>query len=80
MNLVRPYYQNAYTFSMALAEQVLVNDVRKKQLSNFQQFPIGILRLGHIGPSVCEPLKGWVRKPLIPSSSLITSFLFATLG
>ncbi|SAM09569.1 hypothetical protein [Absidia glauca] len=59
MNQVRPYYQNAYTFSMALAEQVLVNDVRKKQLSNFQQFPIGILRLGHIGPSVCEPLKGW---------------------
>ncbi|KAI8340004.1 male sterility protein-domain-containing protein [Chlamydoabsidia padenii] len=59
MNQVRSYYQNAYTFSMALAEQVLVNDVRKKQLSNFQQFPIGILRLGHIGPSVCEPLKGW---------------------
>ncbi|CAO3598426.1 unnamed protein product [Absidia cylindrospora] len=59
MNQVKPYYQNSYTFSMALAEHVLANDVRKKQLSNFQQFPIGILRLGHIGPSVSEPLKGW---------------------
>lgn len=75
MNQVRPYYPNAYAFSMALAEQVLVNDVRKKQLSNFQQFPIGILRLGHIGPSVCEPLKGWVRKLLI-HSSLLNHYLF----
>ncbi|KAI8086697.1 male sterility protein-domain-containing protein [Halteromyces radiatus] len=59
MNQVRPYYQNVYTFSKALAEQVLVSDVRKKQITNSQQFPIGIIRLGHIGPSVSEPLKGW---------------------
>ncbi|KAI8343680.1 male sterility protein-domain-containing protein [Chlamydoabsidia padenii] len=59
MNQARSYYQNAYNFSKALAEQVLVSDTRKKKIRNASHFPIGILRLGHIGPSVSEPLKGW---------------------
>lgn len=61
MNQARYYYQNAYNFSKALAEQVLVSDTRKKKIRNSSHFPIGILRLGHLGPSVSEPLKGWVR-------------------
>ncbi|CAO3587353.1 unnamed protein product [Absidia cylindrospora] len=59
LSRARPYYQNAHTFSKALAEQVLVSDARKKKIRNSPQLPVGILRLGHIGPSVSEPLKGW---------------------
>ncbi|CAO3649133.1 unnamed protein product [Cunninghamella echinulata] len=58
-NQFKPYYPNTYLFSKSLAEHILTNDAQQKQLSHFQQFPIGILRLSPVGPSVLEPLKGW---------------------
>lgn len=61
-NQFKPYYPNTYLFSKSLAEHIIINDIQQKQLSNFQQTPIGIIRLSPVGPSVLEPLKGWVKK------------------
>ncbi|ORX52383.1 hypothetical protein DM01DRAFT_1306806 [Hesseltinella vesiculosa] len=56
---IQTLYTNAITFSKALAEHLLTSDVGKKQQSGFQQFPISILRLAPLGPSISEPLQAW---------------------
>lgn len=57
----RPLYSNPYLFSKSLAEHIVVDQVLKKKEEGSYQFPIGILRLSPVGPSVQEPLIGWVR-------------------
>jgi hypothetical protein len=56
----RPLYSNPYLFSKSLTEHVLVDHVLKNKENNLPQFPIGIMRLSPVGPSVQEPLIGWV--------------------
>lgn len=53
-------YSNSYLFSKSLTEHVLVDHVFRNKKSGTHQFPIGILRLSPVGPSVQEPLIGWV--------------------
>jgi hypothetical protein len=52
--------QNTFLFSKSLAEHILVNEVIKNQQDGSDQFPIAVLRLRPVGPSVQEPLIGWV--------------------
>ncbi|KAI8374462.1 male sterility protein-domain-containing protein [Radiomyces spectabilis] len=59
MEDIKPYYPNSYMFSKSLAEHLLVRDVQKKQINSFPQYPIAIMRLGPLGPSLAEPLMGW---------------------
>ncbi|KAL7309978.1 hypothetical protein PS15m_010792 [Mucor circinelloides] len=59
-NYFRPLYNNAYLYSKALTEHVLVDQVLKnKSTHGGTQFPIAIMRLSPVGPSVQEPLVGW---------------------
>ncbi|KAI7896859.1 male sterility protein-domain-containing protein [Mucor mucedo] len=55
----RPLYSNPYLFSKSLAEHVLVDQVIRNKAIGSYQFPIGIMRLSPVGPSVQEPLIGW---------------------
>lgn len=55
-----PLYSNPYLFSKSLTEHVLVDHVLKNKENGSPQFPIGIMRLSPVGPSVMEPLIGWV--------------------
>jgi hypothetical protein len=60
-NYFRPLYNNAYLYSKALTEHILVDQVLKNKSANGgRQFPIAIMRLSPVGPSVQEPLVGWV--------------------
>lgn len=53
-------YSNSYLFSKSLTEHILVDHVLQNKENGVHQFPIGILRLSPVGPSVQEPLIGWV--------------------
>lgn len=62
-NYFRPLYNNAYLYSKALTEHIIVDEVSKNKSANGgqgKQFPIAIMRLSPVGPSVQEPLVGWV--------------------
>lgn len=59
------YYPDVYMLSKSLAEHMLVREVEKKQGNGGHQFPIAILRLSPVGPSVCEPLVGWVSTGIV---------------
>lgn len=59
-NDFRPLYSNPYLFSKSLTEHILVDQVLKNKADGISQFPIGIMRLSPVGPSVQEPLIGWV--------------------
>ncbi|CAO3636392.1 unnamed protein product [Mucor hiemalis] len=52
-------YSNSYLFSKSLTEHILVDHVLQNKENGVHQFPIGILRLSPVGPSVQEPLIGW---------------------
>ncbi|KAI8976058.1 male sterility protein-domain-containing protein [Pilobolus umbonatus] len=54
-----PTYSNCYLFSKSLTEHLLVNEVVQKRLNKTRQYPIAIMRLTSVGPSVQEPLIGW---------------------
>ncbi|KAF7727661.1 cyclin-dependent kinase inhibitor far1 [Apophysomyces ossiformis] len=56
---LRTHYPNTYLFSKSLAEHLLVKEVEKKRASASPQYPIAIMRVGPVGPSVSEPLIGW---------------------
>ncbi|KAK4513527.1 uncharacterized protein ATC70_005529 [Mucor velutinosus] len=58
-NYFRPLYSNAYLYSKALTEHILIDEVMKNKQGGGRQFPIAIMRLGPVGPSVQEPLVGW---------------------
>ncbi|OAD07491.1 hypothetical protein MUCCIDRAFT_157772 [Mucor lusitanicus CBS 277.49] len=58
-NYFRPLYNNAYLYSKALTEHILVDEVVKNKQAGSRQFPIAIMRLSPVGPSVQEPLVGW---------------------
>lgn len=60
-NDYRSIYSNPYLFSKSLTEHLLVDQVLKNKANGQDQFPIGIMRLSPVGPSVQEPLIGWVR-------------------
>ncbi|KAI9281480.1 male sterility protein-domain-containing protein [Sporodiniella umbellata] len=53
----KPLYKNAYLYSKSLAEHILADEVRK--MPKGQTFPVSIVRLASVGPSVQEPLIGW---------------------
>jgi hypothetical protein len=57
----RPLYANPYLFSKSLTEHILVDHVVKNKATNVPLFPIAIMRLSPVGPSVQEPLIGWVK-------------------
>ncbi|KAI8073923.1 male sterility protein-domain-containing protein [Gongronella butleri] len=59
LSQIQQHYTTPLAFSKSLAEHILIDDIRKKQESRFQQFPVGILRLAPVGPSLHEPLQGW---------------------
>ncbi|KAI8360875.1 male sterility protein-domain-containing protein [Choanephora cucurbitarum] len=53
-------YTNAYHYSKSLAEHVLLEEIAKsKQDDQRPLFPIAIMRLSPVGPSIQEPLVGW---------------------
>lgn len=56
----QPLYNNNHLFSKSLAEHIIVDEVTKNKQDGSQQFPIAIVRLSPVGPSVQEPLIGWV--------------------
>ncbi|KAG1360396.1 hypothetical protein G6F62_000017 [Rhizopus arrhizus] len=53
----KPLYNNAYLYSKSLTEHILADEISK--MPKEQLFPISILRLASVGPSVHEPLVGW---------------------
>ncbi|KAI8081209.1 male sterility protein-domain-containing protein [Thamnidium elegans] len=55
----RPLYANPYLFSKSLTEHILVDHIVKNKATNLPLFPIAIMRLSPVGPSVQEPLIGW---------------------
>lgn len=57
----RPLYSNPYLFSKSLTEHILADHVVKNKATHLRQFPIAIMRLSPVGPSVQEPLIGWVK-------------------
>lgn len=54
----KPLYNSAYLYSKSLAEHILVDEIRKTPEN--QLFPTSIMRIASVGPSVQEPLIGWV--------------------
>lgn len=54
----KPLYDNAYLYSKSMTEHILADQVNK--MPKDQVFPISIMRLAPVGPSVHEPLIGWV--------------------
>ncbi|KAI7906338.1 male sterility protein-domain-containing protein [Cokeromyces recurvatus] len=57
--LIPSFYNNDYFFSKALAEHILVEEVSRSLKEEDSLFPIAMLRLSPVGPSVHEPLIGW---------------------
>ncbi|RCI05851.1 cyclin-dependent kinase inhibitor far1 [Rhizopus stolonifer] len=56
----RSFYSNAYLYSKSLAEHVLLEEIQKHRQQETQPpFPIAMMRLGPVGPSIQEPLMGW---------------------
>ena len=53
-------YSNPYLFSKSLSEHMIVDHVLKSKENETTSFPIAIMRLSTVGPSVQEPLIGWV--------------------
>lgn len=53
-------YSNTYLFSKSLSEHILTEQVLKNKQDGLPQFPVAILRTSPVGPSVQEPLIGWV--------------------
>ncbi|KAG1470503.1 hypothetical protein G6F56_002651 [Rhizopus delemar] len=53
----KPLYDNAYLYSKSMTEHILADQVNK--MPKDQVFPISIMRLAPVGPSVHEPLIGW---------------------
>ncbi|KAI9251979.1 male sterility protein-domain-containing protein [Sporodiniella umbellata] len=53
----KPLYDNAYLYAKSMTEHILADQVNK--MPKEQLFPISIMRLGPVGPSVQEPLIGW---------------------
>ncbi|KAG0188479.1 cyclin-dependent kinase inhibitor far1 [Apophysomyces sp. BC1034] len=45
--------------SSNLEEHILVKEIEKKRSSASQQYPMAIMRISPVGPSVIEPLVGW---------------------
>lgn len=77
----RPLYSNPYLFSKSLAEHVLVDQVIRNKAIGSYQFPIGIMRLSPVGPSVQEPLIGWVKKnPLKKKKHVLILLFFRLMG
>jgi hypothetical protein len=60
-NDYRSIYSNPYLFSKSLAEHILVDQVLKNKANGTHQLPIAIMRVSPVGPSVQEPLIGWVK-------------------
>lgn len=53
-------YPDGYLLSKSLAEHMITREVGRIKENGAYQFPIAILRSSPIGPSVAEPLVGWV--------------------
>ncbi|CAO3702044.1 unnamed protein product [Rhizopus stolonifer] len=53
----KPLYNNAYLYSKSLTEHILADEISK--MPKDQLFPISIIRLASVGPSIQEPLIGW---------------------
>lgn len=53
-------YPDGYLLSKSLAEHMITREVGRIKENGAYQFPIAIMRSSPIGPSVAEPLIGWV--------------------
>lgn len=60
LELFKAEYPDSYLLSKSLIEHIISKEIQKKKSRGELHFPIAILRSSPFGPSISEPLVGWV--------------------